>query len=82
LQTALDPGLREGVKVRAAVTHFADLEIEKIERRRLRGITADDAEREGGYTLEQFKERWERVYGGWSPDEQVYVVHFRVAKIR
>src|SRR5215213_4207719 len=32
----LDPGLKEGVTVRAAVTHFADLEIEHIDRKRLR----------------------------------------------
>ncbi len=73
----LDPGLKEGVTVRAAVTHFADLAIERVERKRLRDITAEDAEREGGYTLEQFKERWVRVYGGWSPDELVYVVQFK-----
>jgi len=78
----LDPGLKEGVTVRAAVTHFADLEIEHIDRKRLRDITAEDADREGGYTLEQFKERWVRVYGDWSPDDQVYVVQFKVQRLR
>jgi ParB family transcriptional regulator, chromosome partitioning protein len=78
----LDPGLKEGVTVRAAVTHFADLEIEHIDRKRLRDITAEDADREGGYTLEQFKERWVRVYGDWTPDDQVYVVQFKVQRLR
>lgn len=77
----LDPGLKEGAIVRAVVTHFADLQIEHIARKRLRDITEEDAEREGGYTLEQFKERWIRVYGGWSPDEQVYIVSFKVLRI-
>jgi ParB/RepB/Spo0J family partition protein len=78
----LDPGVHEGVVVRAAVVHFADLEIEQVVRKRLADITAEDAEQEGGYTPEQFKEYWARVYGSWQPDEMVYVVQFKVLRIR
>jgi hypothetical protein len=76
----LDPGLKEGVMVRAAVMHFADLLIEKIVRKRLDDLTDEDAEREGGYTLEEFKQRWIRIYGEWLPDEPVYIVQFKVQR--
>jgi ParB family transcriptional regulator, chromosome partitioning protein len=76
----LDAGLKEGSIVRAVVTHFADLAIERITRKRLRDFTEEDAQREGGYTLDQFKERWIRLYGGWSPDEQVYLVQYKVER--
>jgi ParB family chromosome partitioning protein len=77
----LDSGIREGVVARGVVTHFADLAIERVTRKRLRDFTAEDAEREGGYTLEEFKERWIRLYGSWSPDEVVHVVQYKVLRI-
>ena len=76
----LDPGIREGVVARAVVTHFADLQVEQLTRKRLRDFTEEDAQREGGYTLDQFRERWVRLYGGWSPDERVYVVEYKVLR--
>jgi ParB/RepB/Spo0J family partition protein len=77
----LEPGIKEGVVARAVVTHFADLQIEQVERKRLRDFTEDDAQREGGYTLEQFQERWTRLYGEWAPDELVHVVHYGVLRL-
>ncbi|MBI4507715.1 MAG: ParB/RepB/Spo0J family partition protein [Chloroflexi bacterium] len=76
-----EPDLRAGVVVRAAVTHFADLEIVEVERKRLGAFTAEDAEREGGYTLDELKTRWERQYGAWDPDDAVYLIRFRVDRV-
>jgi uncharacterized protein YqfB (UPF0267 family) len=44
----LEPSIKEGVVARAVVTHFADLKIKQVERKRLRDFTEDDAQREGG----------------------------------
>jgi ParB/RepB/Spo0J family partition protein len=76
-----EPDLQPGVVVRAAVTHFADLEIVEVERKRLGDFTEEDAQAEGGYSLAEFRARWERQYGEWDPDEVVHLIRFRVARI-
>jgi len=75
-----DPRVKEGAIVHAAVwePHFADLRIEKIERKKLGDFTEEDAQREGGYTLEEFREVWRNLHGDWNPNENVYVIHFRL----
>lgn len=78
----LDPALRPGTMVRGAVSYFADLEITEVIRKRLAELTQEDARREGGYTLEQFRDMWERQIGPWDPDEVVYLVQFQIARIR
>jgi ParB family transcriptional regulator, chromosome partitioning protein len=77
-----DPQIQKGALVRAAVSHFADLEVMGIERKRLGEFTDFDARREGGYSLAEFREYWQRVNGEWDPDEVVYLIQFRVAKTR
>lgn len=74
-----DPRIRPGLMVRAQVTHFADLEITDLYRKKLRDFDDEDAKREGGYTLDQFKEVWKALHGEWNPDESVYVIRFRLA---
>ncbi|MFN0070259.1 MAG: ParB/RepB/Spo0J family partition protein [Chloroflexota bacterium] len=78
----LDPSLKPGTMVRAAVSYFADLQITDVVRKRLGELTAEDAQREGGYTLQQFKDMWERQIGPWDPNEQVYLVQFEVDRVR
>lgn len=78
---AKDPRLKKGVIVRAQVTHFADLEIEDVYRKKLADFTEEDAKREGGYTLTEFKEVWESLHGKWDPNETVYVIRFSLAKV-
>jgi ParB family chromosome partitioning protein len=75
-----DPRLQTGVVVRAQITHFADLEIANIYRKKLGDFDDEDARREGGYTLEEFKEVWKELHGEWNPDESVYVIQFKLAK--
>lgn len=75
-----DPRLVPGVTVRAQITHFADLEVEDTYRKRLGDFDEEDAKREGGYTLEEFKEVWKDLHGQWNPDEVVYVIRFRLSR--
>ena len=53
-----DPRLQPGMTIRAQVTHFADLEIAAVYRKKLGDFDDEDAMREGGYTLKEFKEVW------------------------
>lgn len=75
----LDPKIKKGAIVHASIwePRFADLMIEKTERKRLGDFTEEDAKHEGGYNLEEFKDVWKELHGEWNPDERVYVVHFR-----
>lgn len=76
-----DPRLQRGVVVRAQVSHFADLEVVDISRKRLGDFDEMDAKREGGYTLDQFKKVWKRLHGAWDPHETVHVIQFRLLKV-
>jgi ParB family chromosome partitioning protein len=78
---AKDPRIRPGSLVRAQVSHFADLEVTEVVRKRLGDFDDDDAKREGGYTLDEFREVWRALHGTWNPDEMVYVITFRVARV-
>lgn len=75
------PNIKPGKTVRAAITHFADLEIIDVHRKRLGDFDEEDAQREGGYTLGQFKEVWKGLHGVWNPDETVTIIRFRLAKV-
>lgn len=73
-----DPKLKAGAIVRASVVepHVADLQITSVERKRLKYFDEDDAKREGGYTLEEFKRVWKEAHGEWDEQQLVYVIHF------
>jgi len=73
-----DPKIREGAIVHAAIwePHFADLLVTKIERKKIGDFTGEDAKREGGYTLEDFRKVWKNIHNEWDPDATVYVIHF------
>jgi len=75
-----DPRLQKGANVRAQVTHYADLEITNVLRKKLGDFTEEDAKREGGYTLEEFKKVWINLHGNWNPEEYVYVIQFNFLK--
>ena len=59
-----------------SLRYFAELRILKVSQERLGDITEQDAQKEGGYTLESYKAEFKRVYGFWDDDLQVYVVDF------
>jgi ParB family chromosome partitioning protein len=79
-----DPRVKAGAIVHAAVwePRFADLRITSIERKRLGDFTEEDARREGGYSLKEFKEVWESIHGkgSWNPDERVDMIRFDLVK--
>lgn len=72
--------IKVGSKIHAAIwePHFADLIVTSIDRKRLGDFTNEDAKREGGYTLAEFKEVWSKIHGEWNENESVYVISFRV----
>jgi len=74
------PNIKPGRTVRAAITHFADLEILDVHRKKLNDFDENDAQREGGYTLEQFKDVWKKLHGQWNPNEVVSVIKFRLVR--
>lgn len=45
-------------------------------RQRLGDITLEDVGREGFDSLDEFKAAWTGIYGGWDPDQVVWVVDF------
>lgn len=77
-----DQKIKAGATVRAAIyePHVADLRITSIERKRLKYFDEEDAKREGGYTLEQFKKQWKKTHEQWDEDQLVYVIHFEKTK--
>jgi len=75
------PNIKSGRIVRAAITHFADLEILNVNRKKLGDFDENDAQQEGGYTLEQFKDVWKKLHGAWNPNEIVSVIRFRLVKV-
>ena len=78
---AKDPRLQPGTIVRGQVSHFADLEVVDVYRKRLGDFDDDDGKREGGYTLDEFQQVWRALHGAWNPDETVYVIRFRLARV-
>jgi hypothetical protein len=56
--------------------YFAKLHILKIHQEKLGDITPEDAKKEGGYTVPQFKRKWEMINKSWDPELLVYVVEF------
>lgn len=77
----VDPNIEAGSIVRADVIQFADLEITEVIRKRLSEMTEEDARQEGEYTLEEFRELWQRSYGAWNPDELVTIIRFQLARV-
>ncbi|HEY4674535.1 MAG TPA: ParB/RepB/Spo0J family partition protein [Candidatus Bathyarchaeia archaeon] len=73
-----DPKLKAGAVVHATIwePHVADLRIISIERKRLKYFDEEDAKREGGYTLAEFKKMWKETHEEWDENQLVYIIHF------
>lgn len=73
-----DPKIKAGATVHAVVwePRVADLRITSIERKKLKYFDEEDAKREGGYTLTEFKKTWRKVHEEWDENQLVYVIHF------
>jgi ParB family chromosome partitioning protein len=75
---APDPKIKAGATICATVyePEIAQLRINSVERKKLRYFTEEDASREGGYTLTEFKEDWRKTHGEWDDDQLVYIIRF------
>jgi ParB family chromosome partitioning protein len=73
-----DPKIKVGVTVHAAIwePHVAELRVISVERKRLKYFDEEDAKREGGYSLEEFKKMWIENHEKWDEDQLVYIVRF------
>jgi len=58
--------------------YFALIKVTGLRKERLGDITPEDAQAEGGYTVEEFKKVWQRIIGEWDPEQEVWVVEFEV----
>lgn len=69
-------------KVNIWEPQFAEVEILDVSKKRLGDFTEADAKREGGYSLQEFKQVWKSIHGpdSWIESKEVTVVHFRLAK--
>lgn len=76
--TAPDPRIKTGNIAYATVfePHFANLRVVSVERKRLKYFTEEDANAEGGYTLEEFKKLWKKKHGEWDENQLVYIIRF------
>ncbi len=79
---APDPKVKAGATVHAAIwePHIAELRITSVERKRLKYFDEEDAAREGGYTLAQFKKKWKETHEQWDEDQLVYTIRFEKLK--
>ncbi|PSP62540.1 ASCH domain-containing protein [Halobacteriales archaeon QH_8_64_26] len=50
-----------------------------VYRQRLEEMTDADADREGGYSLAEFREMWREINGEWDPEGRVVVYEFEYA---
>ena len=77
-----DPKIKVGAVVYAAIwePRIADLRVTSVERKKLKYFNEEDAVREGGYSLAQFKRRWKEMNGQWDEDQLVYIIRFEKIK--
>jgi hypothetical protein len=58
--------------------YFALLRVTGLRKERLGDLSPEDAQAEGGYSIEQFKRIWKEINGSWNPEQEVWVVEFEV----
>jgi len=77
-----DSKVKVGATVKAAIwePHVADIRITAVERKRLKYFDEEDAKREGGYTIDQFRKYWRKTHGVWDENQLVYVIRFEKIK--
>jgi len=52
------------------------IRVTNVHEEELCAMTPGDAEREGGYTLDEFRDLWAELHGRWKPTQTVTVVKF------
>ena len=79
---SLDYKIKEGAIIKANLwqPNYCQLRVKRIERKKLKDFDEQDARREGGYSLEEFKNVWKNLHEEWDPEETVNIIHFEVEK--
>ena len=57
---------------------FARLRVLEVYQERLCDMTEQDAWEEGGYTLDSYRETFQRIYGFWDDNRIVWTVKFEI----
>ncbi|MDK2889144.1 ASCH domain-containing protein [Desulfofundulus sp. TPOSR] len=60
------------------VVPFTYVRVTAVRRERLGEITEDDAWKESYPSVEGYREAFERIYGFWNPDVDVWMVEFEL----
>lgn len=59
---------------------IAKVKIVENDSKKLKEFTEEDAKREGGYTLKEFKEVWKGIHKKWNPEVEVKAFKFELIK--
>ncbi|MNC01367.1 ASCH domain protein [compost metagenome] len=57
-------------------SEFAKIRILTVRQERLGDISEEDANAEGYLSIADFQDAFRRIYGGWEPDQKVWVIDF------
>lgn len=55
---------------------FARVRIDRVYEQELGEMTAKEAQKEGWYTLSEFRRLWREIHGAWRPNEKVWAIEF------
>jgi hypothetical protein len=55
--------------------------VASIEKKALHELTEEDANAEGGYSLNEFKAYWKQDHTVWNPKLKVFQIKFQVDKL-
>jgi hypothetical protein len=58
--------------------YHCKIKVKDVYKQRLKDIGFCDAVKEGGYSVEEYKEVWERINGSWDDNMEVYVIDFEL----
>lgn len=50
--------------------------VQDVYKEKLKDMSEENANAEGGYTLQEFKELWIDMHGEWNENQEVYVTRF------
>ncbi|MFW6008682.1 MAG: ASCH domain-containing protein [archaeon] len=56
------------------------IKVKKWYKENLGEMTEEDAKKEGGYSLKEFKQLWKNLNGSWDDNLEVFVIEFEVVE--
>ncbi|RLF26479.1 MAG: hypothetical protein DRN14_06780, partial [Thermoplasmata archaeon] len=58
--------------------YYGLIQVTDIRKEKLGDITEEDAKREGCSSVAEFRKVWEEIHGKWDPEQEIYVIEFRL----